>query len=111
MTIAAAHPPKEQQITAKDETEDDASLMGSVSDPSTSTGDAQSTSGSHSTGNDNDLRIKIIHEEEQNVRRARILVGIAFLLCTAAVTAAVFLFTKQSNQLAFEAEVSDPKKS
>jgi hypothetical protein len=102
------NPPKnKEQAPVKDD--DNNSSIGSGSDPSASS-DPDATSQTTS-GGEHDLRRKIIHEEERNVKRARILVGIAFLLCASAVTAAVYLFTTQSEQEAFENEVSHPKHS
>ncbi len=80
---------------------------------STSTDDIES-----STGNSNqeayaaqeferDLKRKILQEEDRNVQRARILVGIAFMTCVASVICGVYFFTVQSDQYAFEAEVSN----
>jgi hypothetical protein len=43
--------------------------------------------------------------EELNVRRARRLVGVVFVLCAVAVSIAVFLFAKKSDERAFEVEV------
>lgn len=76
---------------------------------STSTDDEASSSSGHLTGGSThdfeaELRRKILREEERNVRRARILVGIAFVTCAAAITCAVYFFTKQSDQYAFENE-------
>ena len=78
---------------------------------STSTDDEESSSssGNLTRGSTHDfeaeLRRKILREEERNVRRARILVGVAFMACAAAITCAVYFFTKQSDQYAFENEV------
>jgi hypothetical protein len=102
-----AHTSKRQMPAQADHDND--SSIGSASSPSTSHGDLESTSHNTKDGADDDLRRKIIDEEDRNVKRARILVGIAFLLCAAAVTTAVYLFAKQSEQEAFENEVSHPK--
>ena len=79
---------------------------------SASTGDAESSANQSSRASgvesENDLRRKIIQEEERNVRRARCLVGVAFFICTISVTTAVYLFTRQSDQQAFESAVSRP---
>lgn len=108
-TIATTAKLSEERLSELDEEE-----QGSQSDPSTSTGDLESSTGHSTRGSgidsENELRRKIIQEEERNVRRARILVGIAFLACATAVTTAVYFFTKQSDQYAFEAEVSHPRR-
>ena len=86
----------------------------SVSDhgASTSTEDEESSSGVSTKGSmqdfEADLRRKILREEERNVRRARILVGIAFIACAATITCTVYFLTKQSDQYAFETEVRLP---
>ena len=78
---------------------------------STSTDDEESSSSGNLTRGSTvhdfeaELRRKILREEERNVRRARILVGVAFVACAAAITCAVYFFTKQSDQYAFENEV------
>jgi hypothetical protein len=104
--------PKKEQMTVEEHSGDASSASGSVLDPSQSSGDVESTTGSQTTGTgDHDLRRKILNEDDRNVKRARFLVVIAFLLCASAVTTAVFLFTKQSNQVSFEADVSVPRES
>jgi hypothetical protein len=59
-----------------------------------------------SLSEEQELKNRIIKEEETHVRRARILVGTVFIACAVAVSTAVYLFAKQSNQQSFEIEVS-----
>jgi hypothetical protein len=58
-----------------------------------------------SSDNGDSKRIKFIQVEELNVRRARLLVGVVFVLCAVAVSIAVFFFAKRSDERAFEVEV------
>ena len=59
-----------------------------------------------SISEEQEIKNRVIKEEETDVRRARILVGTAFLACAVAVSVAVYLFAKKSNQESFEIEVS-----
>ena len=103
-----------QSISSNDLVSRDEGKDGSVSaDPASLGTDevesstANSTKGGSSTQEyAGELNRNILREEEKNVRRARILVGVAFLACAAAITCTVYFLTKQSDQSAFEAEVS-----
>jgi hydroxylamine reductase (hybrid-cluster protein) len=64
------------------------------------------TSKGGSISEEQEIKNRVIKEEETDVRRARILVGTAFLACAVAVSVAVNLFAKKSNQQSFEIEVS-----
>ncbi len=81
---------------------------------STSTNDHESTSsstkGSSTQDIEHDLKRKILQEEERNVRRARVLVGITLIVCAATVICGVYFFTIESDQFAFEAEVRTDEK-
>jgi hypothetical protein len=84
--------------------DDDKSLLsGSVSERSSifPTGESKGTS-----SDEQDIRNRIIKEEERNVRGARILVGIAFLACAVSVSVAVYFFAKESDTRSFEVQVS-----
>jgi hypothetical protein len=70
----------------------------------TGTGDGTET-GNTITSSLNNGDNKFIQVEELNVRRARRLVGIGFVLCAVAVSIAVFFFAKRSDEHAFEVEV------
>jgi hypothetical protein len=59
----------------------------------------------NSFDNGDSNRVKFIQVEELNVRRARRLVGVVFVLCAVAVSIAVFFFAKRSDERAFEVEV------
>ena len=52
-----------------------------------------------------DMRDKIISKEETQVIKARIIVIIGGIACTAAVAAAINIFAKQNDQAIFESEV------
>ncbi len=83
---------------------------------STSTDDIESSTGNSNQASstlefERDLKRKILQEEERNVRRAKILAGVAFIACAAAVTCGVYFSTIQSDQYAFEAEVSNDDKN
>jgi hypothetical protein len=52
-----------------------------------------------------ELRETVIKTEESAVNKSRILVGLAILLCAIAVTVAVYLIAKGSDQDSFELEV------
>jgi hypothetical protein len=83
---------------------DDKSLSsGSISERSQTVGESESRG---TSSDDQDLRDRIIKEEERNVRGARILVGVAFLTCAVAVTIAVYFFAKKSDTRSFEVQVS-----
>jgi hypothetical protein len=77
-----------------------------------------SCSGSHHTvprltpkgGNaqeDKDMKDRIIKDEERAVRNARLLVIAAILVCAVAVTTAIYIFAKKSDEDTFELEVSN----
>jgi hypothetical protein len=71
------------------------------------TGEGTETGHTVTSSSDNgDInRVKFIQIEELNVRRARRLVGVVFVLCAIAVSIAVFFFAKRSDERAFEVEV------
>jgi hypothetical protein len=54
---------------------------------------------------DNEMRNKIIHKEEINVRNARFFVIVAGIACAAAVGAAINSFARKNEQNSFELEV------
>jgi hypothetical protein len=55
---------------------------------------------------DKDMKDNIIKSEEKAVRNARLLVVTAILACAVAVTTAIYIFAKKSDQDTFELEVS-----
>jgi hypothetical protein len=66
----------------------------------------------HSTTSDErnkELRDEIIKQEEADVRKAKILVGIAFFICVISVSIAVFVFASQGEEYSFELDVSTPR--
>jgi hypothetical protein len=58
-----------------------------------------------SLDNGDSNKVKFVQAEELNVRRARWLVGVVFVICAVAVSTAVFFFAKRSDELAFEVQV------
>ena len=52
-----------------------------------------------------ELRETIIKHEEKAVRRSRVMVAVAIIICSVAVTVAVYFLTKKSEQNSFELEV------
>jgi hypothetical protein len=80
----------------------------SIPEPSCSsaTGSESSTTGGVSSSLEEEPRSRIVKEEENNLRKARILVGNVFVACSVAVTIAVYFFAKKSDERSFEIEVS-----
>jgi hypothetical protein len=95
-------------LSSEDEGKDDSC---SADPGSISTDDVDSSTGNSTKGGSSaldfevELKRNVLREEEKNVRRARLLVGISFLACAAAITGVVYFLTKQSDQSAFETEV------
>jgi hypothetical protein len=55
---------------------------------------------------DDDLRNRIIKEEEKAVKKARVLVVVALCACIIAVSSAIYVFASNGDQHSFELEVS-----
>jgi hypothetical protein len=94
----------DKELSAMDELSingsDDKSAMSSEWAP------GHETSSAGSTNDEQELKNSVIKQEEKHVRRARILVGVAFLACSVAVSTAVYFFTERSDERTFETEVS-----
>lgn len=56
--------------------------------------------------NEKDLRDAIIQKEEGMVRRAKVLVFCAIVMCTAVVSTCVYIFASQNDEHNFEIEVN-----
>jgi hypothetical protein len=85
-----------------------ASISNHSSSQESGTGEGTETGHSTMTSslNNGDIKkVKFIQVEELNVRRARRLVSVVFVLCAVAVSIAVFFFAKRSDERAFEVEV------
>jgi hypothetical protein len=79
--------------------------------------ETSSCSGSHHTApdsspdgdnaqEDKEMKDDIIKDEERAVRNARLMVIAAIIACAVAVTTAIYIFAKKSDQDTFEREVS-----
>jgi hypothetical protein len=100
----------DQELSAMDNSSvigsDDKSFMSSDKSAMSSEWATGHESSGGSTNGEQELKNRVIKEEEKHVRRARILVGVAFLACSVAVSVAVYIFTERSDERAFESEVS-----
>ena len=65
-------------------------------------------SNSNSADAQAEMREKIIHKEEKQVKKARICVGLAILLCAVAVSVSIYFFALNADKSTFELEVSHP---
>ena len=65
--------------------------------------------GDHEDANEaaRELKETVIKKEERNVKKSRVLVGLTMSFCAIAVTAAVYVLARRSDQNSFELEVSE----
>jgi flagellar basal body-associated protein FliL len=56
---------------------------------------------------DKEMKDRIIRKEEEAVRKARLLVITAIIVCAVAVSTAIYVFASKSDQTTFELKVSD----
>jgi hypothetical protein len=66
-----------------------------------------SKGGDKNAQEDQEMKDRIIKNEERAVRNARLLVITAIIACAVAVTTAIYIFAKKSDEDTFELEVSN----